>query len=782
MAKTICRVAGFVVVVLSACTRDDVSRYHLIPFPEYISSRAGTFVLSAATAIALSDPADGELQSLGAFGADVLAGTLGSAPDIAAEPFSGQSNTIGLVLVTDPRAASGERYQLRVTEETITISASEPSGLFYGLQTLRQLVPHHIAPSPDGDGETVWPIPAVEIDDGPRFTYRGMHLDVGRHLFPVDFIKKYIDLLAMYKMNTFHWHLTEDQGWRIEIQKYPRLAEVGAFRRETILEKNFNPFIGDGIPYGGFYTQDEVREIVAYARARYVTVIPEIEMPGHSLGALAAYPEFACTEGPFNVATRWGVHPDIYCPTEETFAFLEDVLTEVMDLFPSRYIHIGGDEAPKTRWEASPVAQTVIRREGLADEHELQSYFIRRIERFLLSHDRRLIGWDEILEGGLAPEATVMSWRGMSGGIAAAKQGHDVIMTPTSHMYFDYYQGDPEHEPLAIGGYTPLDKVYGFEPVPEELTDEEATHILGTQANLWTEYIKTTGYLEYMAYPRALALAEVAWTDRRWRDWESFTTRLQTHYRRLSDLAVNYRIPHVEGLDADVMTLADRVVVPLRASMAGAEIRYTTDGSDPTSTSPLYQGPLDLPVDEAGVTVTARAFGADGRSSAAAAAHFHQTVLRPPVALDAPDLERGARFAYYEDQFSTVDGLSGATPAREGVVSGIELSGFEREEFIGLSFAGHLRVPASDIYTFYLTSDDGSRLTIGDTVVIDHDGSHGATERTGAVALEAGYHPINIRFFHGRGPGALHLTVRRDGDARPASIKAWLFHERLQSR
>jgi hexosaminidase len=295
-------------------------------------------------------------------------------------------------------------------------------------------------------------------------------------------------------MNRFHWHLTEDQGWRIEIQKYPRLTEIGAWRKETMVEKNFDPYVGDGIPYGGFYTQDEVREIVAYAAERHVTVVPEIEMPGHSTAALAAYPELACTEGPFEVSTIWGVKEDIYCPSEETFAFLEDVLAETMELFPSEYIHIGGDEVPKRRWEESELAQEVMRREGLADEHELQSYFIRRIEAFLLAHGRRLIGWDEILEGGLAPEATVMSWRGMEGGIEAARQGHDVIMTPTSHAYFDYYQGPAEEEPLAIGGYLPLKKVYEFEPVPEELTEEEGQHILGAQGNVWTEYIKTPSW------------------------------------------------------------------------------------------------------------------------------------------------------------------------------------------------------------------------------------------------------------------------------------------------
>jgi hexosaminidase len=368
-----------------------------------------------------------------------------------------------------------------------------------------------------------------------------MHLDVGRHFFPVEFIKRYIDLMAMYKMNRFHWHLTEDQGWRIEIKKYPRLTEVGAFRRETILEKNFDPYVGDGERYGGFYTQDEVREIVAHAQTRYITVIPEIEMPGHSVAAIAAYPELACTDGPFDVSTIWGVHEDIYCPKEETFTFLEDVLLEVMDLFPSTYIHIGGDEAPKARWEESDVAQEVISREGLADEHELQSYFIRRIETFLRAHGRKLIGWDEILEGGLAPEATVMSWRGFGPGMEAARQGHDVIMTPTSVTYFDYYQADPESEPLAIGGLITLEDVYAFEPVPDSLSWNEGQHVLGAQANVWTEYMKTTDYVEYMVFPRMLALSEVVWTPAKKRDWDFFVSRLPSNFELLDRYGVNYR-------------------------------------------------------------------------------------------------------------------------------------------------------------------------------------------------------------------------------------------------
>lgn len=512
---------------------------HLIPFPEDVTRGSGSFLIGESTTIQLSDSDDAELLALGDYAAAMLRQEIGQSIPVSSAPLhSVPSGCILLRLDSTSRHRYFEAYELDVTDSAVVITAGAYAGLFYGLQTLRQLIPLDRG---DRDSVTARSIPALRIEDRPRFVYRGMHLDVGRHFFPVSFIKRYIDLISMYKMNTFHWHLTEDQGWRLEIKRYPRLTQVGAYRRETILEKNFDPYIGDGVPYGGFYTQDEVRDVVRYARQRYVTVIPEIEMPGHSTAALAAYPELACTEGPFEVATEWGVHDDIYCPKEETFEFLENVLTEVMELFPSPYIHIGGDEVPKRRWEESEVARALMEREGLADEGELQSYFIRRIERFLLEHNRRLIGWDEILEGGLAPEATVMSWRGMQGGVEAARQGHDVIMTPTSHVYFDYYQGDEANEPLAIGGYTPLEQVYEFDPVPAELTTPEAARVLGAQGNVWTEYMKTGDRVEYMVFPRALALSEVVWSATPVRDWEFFKWRLRSHLARLDRMGVRYR-------------------------------------------------------------------------------------------------------------------------------------------------------------------------------------------------------------------------------------------------
>ncbi len=432
---------------------------------------------------------------------------------------------------------NNESYKLIVNEDNIEITANSQKGIFYGIESLYQLI---LANNKVGKELS---IPTLSISDKPRFKYRGMHLDVGRHMFPPSFIKKYIDMLAFYKFNTFHWHLTEDQGWRIEIKKYPKLTAIGSIRKETLIghgDRDSSEFTYDGKPYGGFYTQDEIRDIVAYAAARQITIIPEIEMPGHSLAALAAYPELGCSGGPYEVATRWGVFDDIYCTKDKTFEFLENVLLEVMDLFPSKYIHIGGDEAPKTSWEKCKVCQATMKREGLKNEHELQSYFIQRIEKFLNEHGRNIIGWDEILEGGLAPNATVMSWRGTEGGIAAAKQGHDVIMTPGETCYFDHYQSKDKNEPLAIGGYLPLENVYNYEPVPESLSAEEAKHILGAQANVWTEYMPKSEQVEYMVLPRMAALAEVDWTAKDKKDWNDFQNRIKTHFNFYKQLGYNY--------------------------------------------------------------------------------------------------------------------------------------------------------------------------------------------------------------------------------------------------
>jgi hexosaminidase len=515
----------------------------LIPRPAQLTRQSGTFLLSPAVVIVT----DRAMRDVGHALADALLPATGYRLPVG-PTAAASARVIALQLDTALTRLGEEGYRLEVRRERVTISALRPAGAFYGVQTVLQLLPPDIYRRAPVTG-VAWTVPAVDIEDVPRFAWRGAHLDVGRHFMPKEFVKKWIDLLALHKLNRFHWHLTEDQGWRIEIKKYPRLTQVGAWRRGTLIGRqsqypDTTAWRFDDRPHGGFYTQEDVREIVAYAAARFITVVPEIEMPGHSLAAIASYPELGNTGDTLQVGRRWGIYANILNVEESTIGFMQDVLTEVLALFPGRYVHIGGDEAIKDQWKASPRVQARIQELGVKDEHELQSWFIRRMDEFLSARGRVLIGWDEILEGGLSPNAVVMSWRGTEGGIAAARERHDVIMTPTSHTYFDYYQSrDTLNEPTAIGGFLPLDTVYAFEPVPAALTAEEARHILGSQAQHWTEYMPTSKQVEYMAFPRLSALAEVVWTPRERREYGDFTARLAGHLRRLTILDVNFRAP-----------------------------------------------------------------------------------------------------------------------------------------------------------------------------------------------------------------------------------------------
>lgn len=476
----------------------------------------------------------------------------------------GLRNVILLSFKNDMTRIGNSGYHLEVDKDKVVIQGKDFNGVFNGVMTLSQIILLDQIKEEDGEVE----IPNIQVWDEPRFEYRGMHLDVGRHYFSVSFIKKYLDVMALYKMNYFHWHLTEDQGWRIEIKAYPKLTEIGAWRTEA-----------NGERYGGFYTQEQAKEIVEYAKSLNITVIPEIEMPGHSRAALAAYPELSCTGEKLDIPHTWGVFEDVFCAgNEDTFKFYETVLGEVMEIFPGEYIHVGADECPKTRWEECPKCQKKIKEEGLNNEHELQSYFIRRMEKYLNKNGKKLIGWDEILEGGLAPEATVMSWRGMQGGIDAAKQEHNVIMTPTDYCYFDHYQAEPEFEPKAIGGYLPISKVYAFNPLPKELNEEQQAFILGGQANIWTEYMETEEYVEYMLLPRMLALSEALWSRERNKDFDDFNERLQTHKKLLTKLGYNfsngsYRL----AIETKFDTATNENMLSFTSEQYKPEIRYTED-------------------------------------------------------------------------------------------------------------------------------------------------------------------------------------------------------------
>jgi hexosaminidase len=512
----------------------------ILPRPWRVEERSGSFAVAPGTRVLYREAGDDASEGSPRSVVELFARGLASATGLPIGTSSDDARRPGDVALrlSEPNGDLGpEGYVLEVAKDGVTVSAPRTAGLFYGIQSLLQLLPCNAAGARQ--------VPCVRITDRPRFPWRGMHLDVSRHFFPTDAVKRYLDTLAMHRMNVFHWHLTDDQGFRLEIGRYPRLAEVGAWRadREDQHWLRRDPQReGEKPTYGGFYTRGDVKQIVSYARDRGITVVPEIEMPAHAMAALAAYPEYSCNGAPIAVppGSVWPI-TQIFCAGNDgTFRFLEGILEEVLELFPSPWIHIGGDEADKKEWRACPKCQERIRREGLRDENELQSWFVKRIECFLNAMGRRLIGWDEILEGGLAPRAAVMSWRGMEGGIEAARAGHDVVMTPGTHCYFDHYQGDPKREPLAIGGFTTVRKVFEFEPVPAELTPEEAAHVLGAQGNVWTEYMPDIRHVEYMVLPRAAALSEVLWSPKEPRDWPDFERRLARQIERYEAEGYNY--------------------------------------------------------------------------------------------------------------------------------------------------------------------------------------------------------------------------------------------------
>ena len=518
--------------------------FSIIPKPVSLTANFGYFTLRSDTTIAIAD----NTKILG----QDLAKMIAPATGYALKTASTDSNSNVIRLTIDPSLTKlgTEGYDLIATPDSIAITAPTPAGIFYGLQTLRQLLPPEIF-SPTKIARDAWPVPAVQIEDYPRFRWRGLMLDCSRHFFDKAFVERYIDLLAMHKMNSFHWHLTDDQGWRIEIKKYPKLTTVGAFRKETVITALENPENAppkyDGQPYGGFYTQDDIREVVRYAADRFINVVPEIEFPGHSAAAIAAYPELGNTGKPVEVWTAWGVNRNTLSPEESTIDFYQNVLAEVLELFPSQFIHLGGDEVNTKQWDRSPVAQARIKELGLKNSHDLQPYMLRRLTQFVESHNRRLIGWDEILGDDLPQDAVVMSWRGTKGGIAAAKQGHDVVMAPDPVTYFDHYQSHNKFsEPLTQPDVVTLSAVYAFDPIPKDLPADEAAHVLGAQGQLWTEYVPMPKLAEYQVFPRACALAEDVWTPGNEKNYADFQTRLAEHFHRLEQLKVNYRKPRAD--------------------------------------------------------------------------------------------------------------------------------------------------------------------------------------------------------------------------------------------
>jgi hexosaminidase len=727
----------------------------IIPRPAEMVVSSGTFEITASTPIYVQGQ-DAETRAVAEYFAEWLRAKTGfpvPIETVAEEDAPARIIVFAVIGGSDTRNL--ESYTLSATSEKLVLAAPHPRGLFRGVQTIRQLLsPELEAGTKSGSPRRAsWEIPCVRISDQPRYPWRGMLLDCGRHFMSKEFVKRYIDLLAYHKLNVLHWHLTEDQGWRIEIKKYPKLAEISAWRKAT--RESEQPRDAQG-RYGGYYTQEDVREIVEYARSRQITVVPEIELPGHSVAALAAYPELSCTGGPFEVLTEWGVKPDVYCAgNEQTFEFLENVLAEVVELFPSELIHIGGDECPKARWEKCAKCQKRIKDEGLKDEHELQSYFIRRIEKFLNGKGRRLIGWDEILEGGLAPNATVQSWRGMNGAIAAATSGHDVIASPTSNCYLDYAQVRLPGEPTWMG-FLPLERVYSFEPTPEQLTKEQAKHVLGVEGNMWTEHAPQSR-VDWQVFPRLCALAEVGWSPKDARDFDDFSRRLATHYRRLDALGVEYFVPPPELVSRET-AFTESVDVVLAQPFEAAAIHYTLDGSEPTQSSPKYTEKVRL---TASTVLKARLFLDNGRTSGIAEYRFRRIAPLEPVELEAA--VPGLGYAYYEGRWSELPDFDQLTPAAIGTTDSFTLDVRKRPTNYGLRFSGYLNVSTEGTYAFYTSSDDGSRLWIDDELVVDNNGLHGPREAQGQVILRSGTYPITVEFFQARGAQGLEVSYEGPG-------------------
>ncbi len=749
---------------------DDVN-FGIIPAPQSLLVKSGTFKLDKNTALQYETEADRQSAQLfrdlvkDKEGIDlVLAKNFVKAPESMISFNS--ANASGF---------SPEAYALEVNEKQISLNGSY-RGVFYATQTLIQLYLNGL-----GNHQ----IQQMKIVDEPRYAYRGLHLDVGRHMFPVSFIKKYIDIMAMYKLNNFHWHLTEDQGWRIEIKKYPKLTQIGGYRDQTIIGNYHKrmPQWFDGTKYGGFYTQEEVKDIVAYAQTKYINVIPEIDMPGHAMAALSGYPELACGDnpGPFKAAEKWGVFPDIFCAGKEhTYDFLEDVLKEVMDLFPSKYIHIGGDEAPKTMWKTCPHCQKRIKKSKLKNEEELQSYFIHRLEKFVNKNGRSIIGWDEILEGGLAPNATVMSWRGTKGGIAAAKQNHYVIMTPsTNGLYLDHTQGVSSYEPVGIGGSGTIDKIYSYDPTPQELTASQKQYILGVQANMWTEYMQTAAKVEYMLFPRVYALSEIAWTNLDRKNYKNFIEeRVPKHLSWLDQTETLYRVPAPIGVTDTTINVNGSYTFNLKPSVIGAKIYYTIDDHQPSEITMPYTQSFEVKVPKGEYRpVKFIEITPSGKRSAVTT-----TILRNVDPLKATSAignlkQGGLRYHYVPGNFNLSTEIDTSLATQRGVVPAISyLKIPKRAREFGVVFTGYINVNENANFEFSISSDDGSRLYIDDELIIDNDGNHARWEKSAGVELQAGLHKIKVSYFD-VGPGSLLKVFVKGTDGKKIEIPAVMLYQ-----
>lgn len=706
---------------------------NVIPKPLSLVQNEGSFKVTKSTKFYASTP---EAKTIATFFASKIESSTGYDLAISEEEVS--SNAIAL-LIDNSLEVNDEGYTLDATDKLVSIKAKTAKGLFYGMQTLMQLLPAEIESTTVVNG-IAWTLPCVTIKDEPRFAYRGIMLDPCRHFIPVENIKKQLDVLALFKINQFHWHLTEDQGWRIEIKKYPKLTEIGSKRID-----------GEGTEYGGFYTQEQIKEVVAYASERFINVIPEIELPGHALAAISAYPELSCKSDSLSPRIIWGVEEDVYCAgKEETFKFLEDVISEVVTLFPGEYFHIGGDECPKVRWEKCPLCQKRMRENKLKNEHELQSYFVQRIEKVLASHGKKMIGWDEILEGGLAPSATVMSWRGEDGGIAAASMDHDVIMTPGSNgMYLDHYQGDSKIEPVAIGGYTLLEKTYSYNPVPDTLVGlGKSNFVKGVQGNIWSEYMYTTDLMEYRIYPRILAVAEIGWTPLEGKDYKDFERRIDNALVRLDCHGINYHIPQPEqpGGSINFVAFTDKATLEFKTTRP-VKVVYTTDGSEPTATSAVYSTPLEF---NESATLKIRSVLPSGKMSPVRTITVEKQTLAPAkeVAATKPGLKMKVTYGYFLESSK----LESVTDWKESTIKDLfEIRSVEKtdesmrnvKQYAAVA-SGYVNIPEDGVYIF---SSDNEEVWIDGKLLINNGGEVKRFSRhDSSIALAKGLHEIKVVF------------------------------------
>lgn len=704
---------------------------NVTPKPQELTLNEGQFSLDNSTVFVADTE---ELKQIADFFALKLKNSTGY--DLKVQNDPAETNFIALSLASD-LATNEEGYTLDATEKGVTIKANAARGIFYGLNTLMQLFPAEV------ESQTLvknvdWTVPAVSIRDEPRFSWRGFHLDVCRHFMSVEQVKRHIDILSIFKINKFHWHLTEDQGWRIEIKKYPKLTEIGGVRTEA-----------DGSTHAGFYTQEEIKEVVAYAAERYIDVIPEIEMPGHALAALSAYPELSCNEGSYTPRIIWGVETDVFCAgKDEVFTFLEDVIEEIIPLFPYEYYHMGGDESPKDRWKTCARCQARIEKEGLHDEHELQSYFMIRMEDVLKKHNKKMIGWDEILEGGISDSANVMSWRGEEGGIAAANAGNDVIMAPGAWMYLDKYEGDYKIDPVTIGGLLPIQKVYNYEPIPTEIDSSKVHHVLGAQTTMWSEYIYQEELSEYRMYPRALALAELTWTSKELKYYPDFERRLNNQMVRLDGHDINYYIPLPEGPTSQI-AFVDSAVLEFKTPRPVDRMVYTLDGSDPKLSSTVYSEPL---VFESDAVVKIASVLPQGKMSNTRTIKVEKQTLTPAV--DADKVSSGLITKTAYGNFLNTSDLEGVEKWAEKPLDSLSQAnttlywGFVIDEnrFRAEIIEGYIDIPEDGVYFF---SSNQDQVWIDDALVINNDGFvKRFSQNDGSKALAKGLHKLKVIYLN----------------------------------